>query len=116
MVQQVAVQAPVTFRRGCRRKQAEKYKDLPDREGNYGKHTGGDPPVNLSLIGTFVDADSERRGMEGRSVVKVLSETTAAQTHTSTHTHTLNTCPLQRVPKLPLQAGGNLEGTKVAPV
>lgn len=27
--QQIAVQAPMTFRRGCRRKQIEKYKDIP---------------------------------------------------------------------------------------
>lgn len=32
MVQQIAVQAPVTFRRGYRRKQIEKYKDSPNRE------------------------------------------------------------------------------------
>lgn len=63
MGKEIAVQTPATFRRGCRRKLIEKYKD-----------TWEDLPLNLSLI--------EEKEVETRSTVTVLSETTVQQTHT----------------------------------
>lgn len=51
MVQQIAVQAPRTLRRGRRRKQIEKYKDIPTERKITGNTLEKIRLYNLSLIG-----------------------------------------------------------------
>lgn len=51
MLQQIAVQAPITFRRSWRRKTDRKIQIYPNKAENYRKHTEEDLPLNLLLSG-----------------------------------------------------------------